>query len=82
MADNSLKQGLAVGFENPAGRSPGPTAGTLQIDDFLKIKKLKLNYHTSYIVQNPFKLELSWSEFHDSEQVDLLQQNSVEEDKP
>ena len=28
----------------------------------MKIKKQKINYNTSYIVQNPFKLELSWSE--------------------
>lgn len=28
----------------------------------MKIKKLRAAYHTSYVVQNPFRLDLSWSE--------------------
>jgi len=62
LTESSYRGNLLGGFDNPGGRSPAPTAGTLQIDDFMKIKKLKATYHTSYVVQNPFKLELSWCE--------------------
>lgn len=28
----------------------------------MKVKKQRATYHTSYVVQNPFKLDMSWSE--------------------
>jgi len=28
----------------------------------MKIKKLRAAYHTSYVVQNPFRLDLTWCE--------------------
>lgn len=49
----------------PGGHVEGRGGGTFQIDDFMKIKKLRAAYHTSYVVQNPFRLDLSWGEAAD-----------------
>lgn len=59
--DSSVGLANQVSFDAPGGRSAAPT-GTLQIDDFMKVKKQRATYHTSYVVQNPFKLDMSWSE--------------------
>jgi len=51
----------ASGLGGPAGGA----AGNLLFDDFMKIKKTRGAFHTSYIVQNPFKLNFMWREEHD-----------------
>jgi len=50
----------------PRAESSGATgagaAGNLLFDDFMKIKKQRAAFHTSYVVQNPFKLNFTWRE--------------------
>lgn len=62
IGDAGLRANVMGPADHTGGGRGGGTAGNLQIDDFMKIKKLRAAYHTSYVVQNPFRLDLSWCE--------------------